>query len=385
LTLIGDNPMMGRMTDVDWTDVTAIREALAAKLPAKDMVRTLRHEQVSVQKAITSLTDAELGALAAAGSTMTYKLLAVANRCFDRKQFEAALRIHDHLVEVPLKELPSSAGAQALLHVQDDEHKMGVMRDRARRYLDHYLPFGPENTGIFLNASFVCVELGELDRAVEQLRSALLGGEAGMDGWLANPAFKPLHGLSSFSKLETLKPLYPPALRALKLSLCVRHEDAIVEQARAIDLEWLEGTFTQAIEGYPAIDARPFCVFGSTGDGGDIAFWRRPGARDDLATQPIVIFGSDGMLSVYADCLASFFCLFSSTVSLLRMESEGFREAAPWVAPAKTKRAPKAKKAMLDWLAKAKIDVGRRDAASAIDAAMALVPELQAAVFPARR
>lgn len=72
--------------------------------------------------------------------------------------------------------MDARACANPLYAVQDDNHHLGVMPERARRYLAACLPHGPENPAIFLNAAFVFMELGEPERALEALQQAKAAG-----------------------------------------------------------------------------------------------------------------------------------------------------------------------------------------------------------------
>ncbi|HEY8143298.1 MAG TPA: hypothetical protein VIG06_11530, partial [Kofleriaceae bacterium] len=188
--------------------------------------------------------------------------------------------------------------------------------------------------------------------------------------------------MQSFKALEELEPVYPPALRWLKTSLCVLRDEVIERQAQKVDIEWIEGALTTSPSGYPIPDAAEFRVLGTTGEGGDWAFWRR-GEDDDFASQPIVFFGSDGTLSVYADCLQSFLCLFAHSLTALDTELDGFvfgedRSSSP---PGR-RRAGKLKpnKAVLAAFKKAGFDLAGIDASKARAAALSLIPALQNAV-----
>lgn len=87
--------------------------------------------------------------------------------------FPGALKLFDAAVE---GEVDARACANPLFAVQDDNHHLGVMPERARRYLAACLPHGPANPTIFLNAAFVFMELDEPERALEVLQQAKAAG-----------------------------------------------------------------------------------------------------------------------------------------------------------------------------------------------------------------
>lgn len=123
--------------------------------------------------ALLALDDARLAQLAKHGfgthlaSAGAFRLTAA--------DFAGALKLFDAAMH---GELDPRACANPLYAVQDDNHHLGVMPERARRYLAVCLPFGPQNPTIFLNGAFVCMELNEPERALELLRQAKAAGVA---------------------------------------------------------------------------------------------------------------------------------------------------------------------------------------------------------------
>ncbi len=118
-----------------------------------------------------------------------------------------------------------------------------------------------------------------------------------------------------------------------------------------------------------------FQVFGALPDGGDLAFWKR---KPKLADCPVVIFGSDGALAVYAQDFAGFLCLLAHGVKLHDVEHEGFRvdDTKSWEAPTKRELAQKLKpiKVIAAAVAKWSPEAKKRKPEQERAAAVALVP-----------
>lgn len=93
--------------------------------------------------------------------------------CLGAQDFERALRFFDGAIEGPLD---PRAGANPLFAVQNDTHHLGVMPERARKYLAACLPLAERNPAIWLNAAFVCMELDEPTRALDLLAEAKAAG-----------------------------------------------------------------------------------------------------------------------------------------------------------------------------------------------------------------
>ena len=92
---------------------------------------------------------------------------------------------------------------------------------------------------------------------------------------------------------------------------------------------------------------------------------------------------SDGTLSVYADCLQSFLCLFAHSVTAVDTECDGFLfgDDKPWAPPGKKSVGKlKPNKRVLTAFKKAGFDLSGVDASKARAAALKLIPALQKAV-----
>ncbi len=96
-----------------------------------------------------------------------------------RETARDALVLYDALLEAG--NCDSSTCCNALWAVQDDNTHLGVDRARAEKYLALALPEGPGNPAIFFNACCVLVELGEIERGLDQVRAAVAHGYAKID------------------------------------------------------------------------------------------------------------------------------------------------------------------------------------------------------------
>ena len=105
-------------------------------------------------------------------------------------QFEDALRLFERLIDAP--GLHKSVYNNALWAVMDDNNKMPVQHDRARRFLDACLPHGPDNPSIFYNAACAYFELDEINRVYEQLQLAIEHDYPRPEQMRAEPLFAPI-------------------------------------------------------------------------------------------------------------------------------------------------------------------------------------------------
>jgi len=157
--------------DLDWTDVGAIGAAIRAG--EFELLSHLEEAEESHAQTLLSLPAETLCALAKSSTAMATRIANAAALRLPRGLFAEALQLFDAAVE---GELMAGAAANPLFAVQDDNHHLGVDEPRARRYLERLLPLGPLNPTVFLNASFVFMELGEPERAMEMLGEAKARG-----------------------------------------------------------------------------------------------------------------------------------------------------------------------------------------------------------------
>jgi hypothetical protein len=160
----------------DWTDALAVKAAIArcetrgvlTGLVSAFVETDLRHVAV-----LAALTSDERLSLAADGP-MSLLMANAATFAMMGQDFALALTLYDSALAV--RELNPLAAANPLFAVQDDNHHLGVMPERARFYLKKCLPHGPKNPTIELNAAFVLMELEAPDEALAALRRARDGG-----------------------------------------------------------------------------------------------------------------------------------------------------------------------------------------------------------------
>lgn len=161
-------PLVG---DLDWADVGAVGAAI--RYGEFELLGHLDEAEESHARTLLELPSETLRALAMSSTAMATRIANVAALRLPRGLFAEALQLFDAAVE---GELMAGAAANPLFAVQDDNHHLGLDEARARRYLERLLPMGPENPTVFLNASFVFMELGEPDRAMAMLGEAKARG-----------------------------------------------------------------------------------------------------------------------------------------------------------------------------------------------------------------
>ena len=87
------------------------------------------------------------------------------------REWEKSWRVFDAIVRVSTADLTTYNNA--LYAVMADNTGLGVQPERARRYAEAALPFGPRNPSIFYNSACVYVELGQIDKVLENVALAL--------------------------------------------------------------------------------------------------------------------------------------------------------------------------------------------------------------------
>jgi hypothetical protein len=128
-------------------------------------------------------------------------------------------------------------------------------------------------------------------------------------------------------------------------------------------------------------------VFGETTDGGLLAFWQN-NEGTPIEKRPIVIFGSDGMVSVYAPHLLGLCTLLAHGCSIHTMEGLGFRPDAKTTRVAANRHvtAPTLKRipTFAAALQARAPQIAKRKATDDRDAALALIPVLREAIATLR-
>lgn len=238
---------------------------------------------------------------------------------------DAALRVYDALLKAPLDTFdPRDACNATHWLAAANEHTVDAAR--SARYLKRWARLARENPALYLNLAMLETQLKEPVKAVALLREGLEQGAPKLREQLASRELQALRKTPGFSALKTIKPVYPTALRELQLALCITFDDDFVEAGVNADLESIQGTLdskgvAELYELTPAT-AREFLQFGSSGDGGIYAFWRK--GQLPLEQCPVVYFGSDGLLGVLATDLVGFLVLFAHGVGASDAESWGF-------------------------------------------------------------
>lgn len=336
---------------------------------------------------LLKMSSAEIGKLLSDGASMEHVNYAAV--CIADDDLEAALRIYDAFLAVPLDDLEVQVPVDAtswLISAREDKHS-AFTKERARKYVARWAPFAKRVTLLYLNLATLYVALDQLPKAIAALREGILEGDPGLPKQIHDDDDDDLVLLSKqpgFKQLSKLKPLLPPALRSLELATVPAIARELADAIMKCDLELV---FAHPTDDYfladdPRVGNRKkglarFQVFGALPDGGEVAFWKR---KPDLAECPVVIFGSDGALSVYARDFDGFLSLLAHGCRMHDVENDGFRvdDDEEWEPPTARDLAKKLKPmkaiaaAVATWSPAAKKRKPEHERA----AAMAMVPEL---------
>lgn len=345
-----------------WSSPQAVREAIAAgDASSYQNQRTFVESDPQHRATLLSLSDAELAALlpsrekAPSVHRIVSLMNAIALSLVRSGEFHDALRLFDVATTVPAH-VDASLYCNALWAVQDDNHHLGVMEDRALAYLERCLPHGRRNPAIFFNAALVRHELGDDGGAIECVRDAVRFGYERLEVVRAEKVFGPLlddpRFVAAFTDpallSERRERVMPAALVALKQA-----EGDWRDVDGAIDLD-VYPTFetpeeTRAwLRAWTGNDAPPvevLRVFGQDGTGGKVAIYRTDMSRP-LEDEPIVFLGSEGAFGVVARDLADFFVLFAAGLGPLEVVDQGATSSSETIRSAKkilTKHFPDAK------------------------------------------
>jgi hypothetical protein len=163
------NTTTPRGTAMDWSSVSAVRAAIETNT-LKGLAFSIDEKNPEHAKTLLALTPEERLVLAKKNGLFATHMANVATHFLARRQFVEALALYDAALEA---ELPSGVLANPLYAIQNDNNHLGIDVVRSRRYLERCLVGTPEeNPAIFLNASFVCMEVGDHDEAIRMLTLA---------------------------------------------------------------------------------------------------------------------------------------------------------------------------------------------------------------------
>lgn len=341
---------------------------------------------------LAHMTTFDIGKLLAAGADMAHVNFAAVQVADD--DLEAALRIYDAFLDVSFDDVPPAAPVDAtcwLLTARDRNHP-SFTKDRARRYLAKWAPYAKRNTLMYLNLASLQIALGQLPKAIATLREGLLEGDPNLAAQIADdegdPDFVLLGKQPGFKALAKITPVFPRALRGLELASACELDEDVASAMMNCDLEEVRA---HPVDDYFLLDdprvgnmkaAREvFQIFGSLPDGGEVAFWKRKQSAK-LEECPVVIFGSDGAIAVYARDFDGFLCLLSHGLGMHDVEHEGFRVDVAWKAPSKAglARGLKPVKALTTAIANWSSEAKKRKPLVEREAAIALVPKLIEAI-----
>jgi hypothetical protein len=326
---------MSAPSEADWTSLENVKAFIAGET-IRPLGKAFKMDDPAHVTTLLALDPAELR-LVARNGRMTWFCGALAVRLYQEKRIDDALKLFDAAVEAPPTDM--SILCNALWAVADANHRRGVMKERASRYLERALPQGPKNPGIFHNAVAVQLELGDRDLAIEHARSAVRWGYSGLDAlkndeWVAalrdDPRF-----VAAFTDPELVAegrervlPEALTALHALQQQGKLRDADVDFEMTGRLETPDETRSWMKAWTGREDAPFERARVFGQDGSGGMVAMWRTDRSRP-MEAEPVVFFGSEGALGVVARDLADFFVLFAAGVGPLEAVEHGAEEGTP--------------------------------------------------------
>lgn len=304
-----------------WLSVDAVGAAIADD-QLGSLSRVFRADDAAHQTTLLALGDEE-ARLLTNSDRMVAKLAHLGTRLASAGRFTDALKVFDVAIEGRRVDL--SVFCNALYSVMNHNHHLGVMKDRARHYLEVALPHGPANPGIYHNAACVQLELGDTEAAIASVREAVGWGYTGVEA-LRKDEF--LASLRSDPRFDTA--FTDPALLAERRERVLPQALAALAALQAkdgwdrgdVDFE-MDGRFEtpnetrewmEAWTGNEAPPADKLRVFGQDGSGGKVGFWRTDKEKR-LDAEPVVFFGSEGELGVVAEDLPDFLTLMAAGVS----------------------------------------------------------------------
>jgi hypothetical protein len=296
---------------VDFADLDAVRRTLEERpddtTPVFTLARAFDAKNEPHLATLENLEPVHQRRLAHA-PLITYSVADAAARRLHRHDFAGALELYDLALQGKIHPMHA---ANPLYAVQNDNAKLGLMPDRAHRYLASCLPHGPQNPAIFVNASAVLLELGDAEGAIAMLASAIDAGFEGIEGHLADRFYDPLRDRSDFRGLSLAEPSYPIVLRRFQtLFVDAGAEGAatFAEGAREVGIDEVSGTLERPPDSVDVANGDAVHVFASAEDRDFFAFWKRDARR--LEEQPIVVLGAEDTIPYAAD-FPGFLVLFA--------------------------------------------------------------------------
>lgn len=375
---------------IDWNKPAAASAALAAakKNELGDIFSSFDPTKPAHRASLVSLPDSVYERLAKHAEDLG-KFARAAYFLVEEEATDAAIRIYDALLHA--KDVSDVVASNTLYALATGWRGDAADVARAKRHIKRWSPVGKRYLPLCSNLALLLVHLGEHDEAIANLRRCVLLSDPTLD--LDDPGYAPLRKLPDFKKLSKLQPTYPASLQTLafhsKLNIPVTSDGLRRCAIELIDAEPEPLSKTGFPSGLTAKADAVFSVFGATQDGGLLAFWERKEGTP-LEERPVVIFGSDGMFSVYAPHLLGFLTLLGHGCSAADMEGIGFRlkskkargveregEGLPLPSLARVA-------AFAAALAKRTPSIAKRKAVADRDAAIALIPEFAEAVLAFR-
>jgi hypothetical protein len=325
--------------------VTSLRELLGAGQVTQQHQRTLDPTLKEHLATLLALTPAELASLVPVDPTClrsAWRLVSCLNtfgfQLGQAGRFEEALRLYDAATLCP-NHFDLMLYQNALWAVCDDNHHLGVMRERGLRYLERCLPWGPAHPAIFYNAACLCFELGDREGAIAHVRDAVRWGYARLDLVEQEPMLAPLRAdprfLGAFSDstllAERAEWVMPTALTDL-LALDGDYGELEFEMFARFEEPQETAEWLRLWSGEATVPSARLRVFAQDFTGGKVALWRSATERP-LAEDPVVFFGSEGACGVVAKDLADFFVLFAGGVGPMEVVEQGVQELSGDVLP----------------------------------------------------
>ena len=358
---------------VDWRKIETVREGVAkgSSITLGDLnARNPQHRTT-----LLALSPAERTKLVKLDGKLAGEVsIAGAFLCGEKKLAEG-LGLFDHVAAAghPVEKVELTAGVNATYWLLEAPAALKT-HERARRYVDYFRTIGTKNTAILLNIALIERDiLANGKGAIATLREAIELGDPRIRKQIEgeDAAWKALPG---FAALRDATPQVPVGLRCLQTWYDLS-DDAVTTMYSAglayFDLGFEKWKLSDTFHG---VDDASFEVFAQSEEGARWALWRRD-RKASRERSPVVVFGPQGSIGVYAASVVGMLCLFANGWKSSDVEAIGYPYGDDgWIAPKKL-RALKPQKTMMKRLAEIDPAAMKLDPEKERKKALALMPD----------
>jgi len=313
---------------IDWKTKRSIVTALDAKKPDVTALTESFDPEKKAHLATLQALEAEHLVVLASMKGLAHKLAYAGQQEVMEGRFEPALRIFDAITATKSNAAlaPASGLGVALYAVQNDNHHLGLMPERAKRYLARALPHAAREGAISVNGACVAMELGEHELAIDLIGKARAESAEGWRELRKELLFAPLRKHPRFVAAFAPKPL--PEIDEKRAAKKLKNAKAIEswrtwlkEQGKKYDASadtWpTKKSGSSKVDfwwknrgGHGKLANAHFQAFAHTGDGSLVAVWAAEGKT--FENGPVVLLGSEGDVYVLAENVPNALALFAS-------------------------------------------------------------------------